>query len=105
MYMVRTLIGLTLWDQLRVAWRSLVSCGAMVVTVLLVNSMFPPIRSTLQASEMLVVLVVVGALTYCGVHALLWLLAGRPGQGIETELASILERLMGRFGRQKAPAE
>ena len=105
MYMVRALIGLTLWDQLRVAWRSLVSCGVMVVVVLLVNSLFPPIHTTLQASEMLAALVTVGALTYCGAHALLWLLAGRPGQGIETELAGILERLTSRFGRQKAPAE
>jgi len=105
MYMVRSLIGLTPWDQLRVAWRSLLSTLAMVVTVLLVKFSFPPLHSLSQAWEMLVGLVAVGGVTYCGVHAGLWLLAGRPGQGIESELMGIAGRLMGRFGQQKQPAE
>jgi lipopolysaccharide exporter len=105
MYMVKSLIGLTPWDQLKVAWRSLISTGAMVVTVLLVNSAFPPIRSVPQAIEMLAAGAVAGALTYCGVHFGLWLLAGRPRHGIETELERIAGRIMGRFNRRRQPAE
>ncbi|HTJ58439.1 MAG TPA: lipopolysaccharide biosynthesis protein [Devosiaceae bacterium] len=105
MYMVRKLVGITVWDQFMVCWRSLLSCAAMAVAVLLASAAFPPIHNTLQATEMLFALVPLGAVTYCGVHAVLWLLAGKPSLGIETELVSIAGRLLGRFNRQRQPAE
>ena len=105
MYMINSLIGLSLWEQIRVAWRSLLSSGAMAVAVLLVATTFPPLRTAQGAFAELVVLVALGAVTYCGTHAALWLLTGRPDGGVEVELTRILGRLISRFNRQRQPAE
>jgi len=105
MYMVRKLIGITVRDQLLVCWRSLIASGVMAVVVMLASKAFPPIHNSLQAAEMLAVLVPLGAAVYCGVQGVLWLLAGKPELGIETEIVKIAEKALGRFNRQRQPAE
>lgn len=107
LYMIRDLIGLGPLEQLRAAWRSFVSAAVMALFVSAVHAMFAPIASFGDAFVMLAVLVVTGAVSYCGMHALLWLATGRPGQGIEAEIATIANRLAGRLAlrRQRTPAE
>ncbi|HEV7719092.1 MAG TPA: oligosaccharide flippase family protein [Arsenicitalea sp.] len=108
MYMVRTLIGISPWDQVRVAWRSVVSTAVMMMAVLLVRSGFGfhPIHDFKEGFVMLVTCVSTGAIVYCAVHAGLWLMSGRPGQGIESEIVRIVEKLAGRWpSRRRQPAQ
>lgn len=107
LYMVRDLIRVSPLDQLKVAWRSFASAAVMTAIVLAVQSAFPPISSFAHALEMLVILVATGAVSYCGAHAGLWLLTGRPGQGIEAEIATLAARFMDRLAlrRPRHPAE
>lgn len=93
-YLIRSLSGLSTWQQLTVTWRSWASGVAMVVIVLLADNFMDPISSTTQASIALVLMSVLGSVVYCAMHAGLWILAGKSPIGIETEVAKILKRVL-----------
>jgi len=104
MYMVRTLIDVTPWEQIKVTWRSLASGVAMIVAVLAVRSVLPAVSNAETAFIAMLVMVPVGAIVYGGVHAGLWLAAGRPERDIETEIASYAARFLRRFSARRRQA-
>ncbi|MDB5562333.1 MAG: lipopolysaccharide biosynthesis protein, partial [Hyphomicrobiales bacterium] len=105
-YIVRSLIGIGAWAQVRVTWRSTVSGLVLVAAVLMVRTVLPPVDSITTAVISLLVLVPVGAVAYVGTHIIVWLAAGRPSGGIEVEIASRLHKLSGRLpGRRRQPAQ
>ncbi|MBB3595712.1 PST family polysaccharide transporter [Rhizobium sp. BK529] len=95
-YLVRSLTGLRIWDQLFVTWRSWVSGVAMVLSVLVTGAALPPVDSSHTATLALFVMSVVGAAVYCSSHALLWVLAGRPSLAVEAEIAGVIKKFLGR---------
>ncbi|MFG6525831.1 oligosaccharide flippase family protein [Sulfitobacter sp. M23508] len=82
----------TFFGPLTVAWRSIVSCIAMIAVVLLIASAFgTPVHvgwafnSWDEVPRLLVIFltkVLAGAFTYVATHLLLWLLVGQP-DGVE----------------------
>jgi hypothetical protein len=103
-YIVRSLIGVSAWEQVRVTWRSAVSGLVMVAAVLTVRTLLPPVDSITTAILALLILVPVGAVTYVGAHILVWVAAGRPGGGIEVEIHKVFEKYGGRLRRRPRQA-
>jgi PST family polysaccharide transporter len=103
-YIVRSLIGVSAWEQVRVTWRSAVSGLVMVAAVLMVRTLLPPVDSIATAILALLILVPVGAVTYVGAHILVWVAAGRPGGGIEVEIHKVFEKYGGRLRRRPRQA-
>jgi PST family polysaccharide transporter len=102
MLMIRMLIGLGNWQQLKATWRSLSAGAAMIAAVLVVRSQLPPIHHTLDAALWLAVLVPVGAVAYCAVHVGLWVLADRPDKAIEALVVKQASRLGQRYWPARA---
>lgn len=93
LYIVDQLIGASPLDQLRVTWRSWISGAAMAVVCLLIRYQLGPVGNYADSALMLALQVALGALTYCGVHALLWLTTGRTSVGIEAEAVKMAIRM------------
>ena len=97
MYMVKSLIGIGPWEQVRVTWRSLLSGIGMTSAVVAVGWVLPTSHEFAFSALSLVCMVVSGAIVYCGLHFSLWIAAGRPALGIETEVVHFVRRLWNRF--------
>jgi PST family polysaccharide transporter len=99
MNVVRQVTGLSFVDQLRVNLRAITAVAAMAGAVSFIDAVATPAGvSKLALVERLAILMGAGALTYVGVTALLWRLAGRP-EGPETELLTMARKALGAVGR------
>jgi len=105
-YMVRSMIGVSPWEQVKVTWRSIVACLAMIGAVLAMKSVLPNVTNVETAAISLAALVPTGALVYGGMHVALWLASGRPSRAIETEIANYIGKISARLsGGRRQPAE
>ena len=92
----------TFFGPLIVAWRSFVSCAAMILAVIAVSHAFGTTEqagwafdSLEDVPRLLIVFstkILVGMVTYIATHLVLWMLAGRP-DGFENFLLSIPKRI------------
>lgn len=90
--MVRNFIGITLISQLVNTWRSLLSGALMMMGVVGARHWVKVEGEPLQQFFALGVLVGVGGVIYVGLHAVLWLISGRP-EGPETKLLEMVEKV------------
>jgi len=97
--LVHKLTGLTVLEQLKVTWRSIVSMVVMVIAALAVRSLFPSVEHHTDALYATVAIIGVGGFAYVATHAVVWFMAGRPGNSIEAEFARLLSKTTGRFAR------
>lgn len=94
MGIARRLVGVSIPMQLLAVWRSLASAATMAAVVLLVESaMNRPADAMLRAMD-LVVLVLIGGLTYGVMHLGLWWIGGRQ-QGAETFVLEMARKRRG----------
>jgi PST family polysaccharide transporter len=102
MVVVRQLTGLTIREQLRGPWRSILSVIAMAVVVsLALPRICHSVAPVPLAGETLIV-ASLGAMTYCSTLWGLWLAVGSPG-GLEAMIADRLVDLAKRERRVAAP--
>ena len=100
MKVVRRLIGLSIRRQLLGPWRSIVSAIAMALVVRLVSPALTAADAAAPLAAGLLLVVVLGAATYCFVLGSLWSASGSPA-GLEAMVAAELTELM-RRGRRLA---
>jgi O-antigen/teichoic acid export membrane protein len=100
MTIVRRLIGLSISRQLLGPWRSIVSVTAMALVVGLVSPMLTAADAVAPLAAGLLLVIFLGAATYCVVLGLLWAASGSP-KGLEAIIAEELTTLM-RRGRRLA---
>ena len=81
-------IGLGFADLLRTIWRSLLSCGAMAVVIVVVHLQWVGSQMLHEHIVELVTCVLAGATTYIGLHITLWRLCGSPA-GSESRLIDL----------------
>lgn len=96
MSLVRTLIGLTIAEQLHANARAIVSTIAMAAVLALADQLLPTIAGHTGLVMRVVVAVVLGAGTYVSLSYALWIRAGRPvgpEATILQAMTSILRRL------------
>ena len=91
---LKLLLGFPAYLPLVMAWRSWISLVCMGLSILSVHELFPVSDGYWEIAALLLAKVAIGALTYCAVHAGLWLIAGRP-DGIERELLRMWPRVVG----------
>jgi O-antigen/teichoic acid export membrane protein len=102
MIAARKLVGLSVLEQLRGPWRSIVSAIAMALVVWLSAPKLTKVTGTGSLALHSLVALTLGIATYCGVLWASWVATGRPS-GIESILAARLPGLLTLRGRQVAP--
>ncbi|MDE2411096.1 MAG: oligosaccharide flippase family protein [Sphingomonadales bacterium] len=95
-------VGLSMFDQVRIAWRGWISTAVMVLAVWLLRLVVPPATTFAGALEALAIIVPVAAAVYAGAHLLAWRLSGRP-IGIEDTALRLLGQWVG-WNRASRPA-
>lgn len=80
---VRRLVGLSIKDQVLVAWRSVAATLVMALAVQLLVPYLDAGAGAVEAAAGLVAVASAGAVVYVGALAALWLAAGRP-EGLES---------------------
>ena len=83
LYLVQTILGLSVWRQVAVNWRSLGAAAVMAVAVYVAGSQFGEGGLPLQALKA-AAMIGTGAVVYPLAVLVLWLVAGRP-EGPERE--------------------
>ncbi len=77
-------------------WRTLASTGMMVVVVLAAQHFLPDSSSLLDHALELIICIASGAITYLGVHLLLWRICHYP-KGAESQVIAVIQKkLLGR---------
>lgn len=94
LHVLKLLLDFPVYLPLVMAWRSWISVVCMGLSILSVHELFPVSDEYWEIAARLLAKVAIGALTYCAVHASLWLIAGRP-DGIERELLRMWPRVVG----------
>ncbi len=100
MLVVRSLVGLTLQEQLTTLWKSVVSAIGMAVVVGLYIPHLMGIRSNFFLGAALFLAVLIGAATYGGILLSLWRWTGCP-PGIEAMLVEKATALIKKSGSQR----
>ena len=103
MIVVRSLIGLSIREQLIGPWRSVVSVGAMAGVILLVRPLLTSAPVGFALALGTIATVALGAVVYFGVLWLLWRAAGEPG-GLESMIMGKVSDLLKRQSRSEAPS-
>jgi Polysaccharide biosynthesis C-terminal domain len=99
MVMVRRLLGLSCYDQIRMNGRSLISVAVMVIGVYLVGQAIGDVDGRLRLATRIVIEVTAGAVFYVCTTWALWHLAGRP-EGPEREVLTVMENILELFTGQ-----
>ncbi len=90
--LARSILGVSLFEQVSAPWRSLASGGALVGSLLVLAQAFPADRAdSLSLLVHTASLSCVGFLVYGGVHLLLWRMTGYPS-GPERRVLQLLRR-------------
>ena len=98
MFMVRTLVGLKLGEQVAVNLRCFGGTAAMVAAMAAVQAALPPPEGMIELAAAVALPVLAAVPAYLAARWLLWRLAGRP-RGHETEALETARRLVaGRRG-------
>ncbi|CAH2602004.1 Lipopolysaccharide biosynthesis protein [Rhodovastum atsumiense] len=95
LHLVRSLIGTPIREQLRANIRTVASAALMAIAVLQYNRMVAALSGHGLLIELLAP-IACGAAVYLGIHAGLWMLAGRP-DGPETEVARLAGAVLRRL--------
>lgn len=88
MILVRTITGLTVFEQLRPNVRSLLCVAIMAAVISVVSTIIPDYSTTVALACKLALLILCGAVTYSIARVLSWVVLGRP-TGPETEAGEI----------------
>lgn len=89
MRVVETITQLSYWQQLKQNKRSIVSVMAMALATYGLNLAIPSNHSSLELGIKISGMILIGILTYGGVHYALWVFAGKPS-GPEIEIGKAL---------------
>jgi O-antigen/teichoic acid export membrane protein len=101
-FIVRKLVGLPIHRQLLGPWRSVVSVSAMALVIRFSLPLFAATDAVAPLAGGLLIVAVLGAITYCSVLWILWNACGCPG-GLEDMISSSLVALKLRMVRGAVP--
>ncbi len=96
MVLVRRLIGVTVWRQLRANLRALASVAVMAAGVAFASGRFAHAADRPMLALQVATLVALGGFLYCASTFLLWELAGRP-EGPETEVQNVFGKVLAKL--------
>lgn len=98
LFMVRSLIGLTMIQQVRANGRCIASCLAMIGVVLALQAALPEEHDTASLTIALLGSIIAGGMAYVGATATLWIMMNKP-HGPETEAIDLLRKAKLRLKR------
>jgi lipopolysaccharide exporter len=93
--MVKRLLGLSIWSQLRANERAIASTAIMAGCVLAAQTITPHSMATFALILQILQLSALGAVVYCASSYLLWTIAGRPA-GPETDALHVFNKILTR---------
>ncbi|NVD44747.1 lipopolysaccharide biosynthesis protein [Qipengyuania atrilutea] len=96
--LIGTLNGIGLRDHFKGAWRPLLACGIMAVSVLAAHAALGPMTPAIEGYATTAALILLGAVTYFLSLFSLWILKGRPA-GPEQEALDIVRLGLNRLQR------
>jgi O-antigen/teichoic acid export membrane protein len=107
MDIARRLTGLDFRAQLSAPSRSIGSVGVMAFVLFGLDFLMPPVLEPWPLALGIAGRIMIGALTYIGMHALLWRLVGCPS-GVETDIIHFARKALRKMGNRRegiTPAE
>jgi O-antigen/teichoic acid export membrane protein len=93
MILVKSITGLSIWQQLRPNLRTLICVGVMAAALAATNMLLPDYPTTTLLIVKLLALTVCGTAVYSLARVVSWIVVGPP-RGPETELAGIARKLI-----------